>query len=85
MPASPPAELPLTAVRDPDVSFTKSMTRLRLARRWTVKRLAAESGVSEGTLFSLQARKSGPTLRTAWLIAEALEVAVDAMVRGDVP
>ncbi len=75
--------LPLTAVPHPDRSFAASVTRLRLARGWTREQLAEESGIAVTTIFNLEAGRNGPQLRTAWPIAEALEVTVDAMVRGE--
>lgn len=77
--------LPLTAVAHPARPFARSMTSLRLARGWSVPRLAAEAGVSEGVIYRMEAGRGGCQLETAWLIAEALEASLDAMIRGEVP
>lgn len=76
--------LPLASVAHPDRAFVKSMTALRLARRWPQARLASEAGVDPGSISRMEARGGGCMLDTAWKIAEALEVTVDAMVRGEI-
>lgn len=75
--------LPLTAVADPDGSFAASMLGFRLARGWNVTRLAGEAGVSPGVIYRMESGTGGCQLFTAWRIAEALEVTVDAMIRGE--
>jgi transcriptional regulator with XRE-family HTH domain len=76
--------LPLTAVSDPAGAFARSVQVLRVRRDWTVTRLAAEAGVSQGAISRLEGTLAGCYLDTAWKLAEALEVPVDAMVRGEI-
>lgn len=75
--------LPLTAVAHPERSFARSVTRLREARGWTRTRLAAESGVAVATVSRVEAQLAACSLPSAWLIAEAFGVTVDAMIRGE--
>lgn len=77
--------LPLTAVAHPERSFARSVQRLRLARGWTLTRLAAESGVGVATISRIEAELKSCSLPSAWLIAEAFEVSLDAMIRGEIP
>lgn len=85
MPADDGIRLPLTAVEHPDRAFARSVTCLRLARGWTKRQLAAESGITVAAIFNIESGRNGPNLRTAWALAEALEASLDAMVRGEVP
>lgn len=77
--------LPLTAVTDPGGAFAASMLRLRQARGWSARRLACESGISEGAVYRMESGRGGCHLDTAWRIAEAFGVSMDAMVRGEIP
>lgn len=79
------ARLPLTAVARPEQGFARSVRRLRLDRGWSQGRLAGEAGISARAVWYVEAGEHAPSLRTAWRIAEALEVTVDAMIRGEVP
>ncbi len=82
---TPEINLPLTAVAHPEKSFARSVKALRLARGWTLTKLAAESGVAVATVSRVEAQLAACSLPSAWLIAEAFGVSLDAMIRGEVP
>lgn len=75
----------MTSVAHPDRSFARSVTRLRLERGWSRQRLAEEAGIDAGSVYRVESGRGGCTFVNAWRIAEALEVSLDAMVRGEVP
>ena len=63
-------------------AFSANLRRILKERGLTRQQLANMSGVAQGTISNLTARKSGPTLYTAWLICRALNITLDDMVKG---
>lgn len=59
----------------------KNIQRLIDEKGWTLYRLSKESGVSLTTLYSLGAKKNGPSADALVSIADALAVTVDEIVR----
>lgn len=55
-------------------TIAESITALRKQREWSVYRLSIASGVPVQTLYSAQARKGVPRLRTLEAIADGLGV-----------
>lgn len=64
------------------VAFAARMQAARKDRRWTLRDLADESGVSYPALWRLENGQSGPTLAYAVRIANALQVPLAEMTAG---
>lgn len=64
-------------------AFARSVKRLREARGWTPKELAAEAGISEGSAITrIEATGRPGSYRVAYAIALALGTTVGAMTRA---
>ncbi len=50
------------------------ITDLRIAKGWSIYKLADESGISQSTLSNMYARKTDPSISTLTLICEALGI-----------
>jgi transcriptional regulator with XRE-family HTH domain len=61
-------------------SVGRRLRSLREARRWSLKRLAGESGVSIAAIQKIESGESNPSLLTVLAIAEALGESVDRLV-----
>jgi transcriptional regulator with XRE-family HTH domain len=61
-------------------SVGRRLRSLREARRWSLKRLASESGVSIAAIQKIESGESNPSLLTVLAIAEVLGEAVDRLV-----
>lgn len=60
-------------------AFPAALKRLRLAKGWTVYRLALESKVAQVTIARLEAGERDPKLPTLLALAEALECTLDEL------
>ncbi len=61
-------------------SVGRRLRLLREARRWSLKRLAGESGVSIAAIQKIESGESNPSLLTVLAIAEVLGESVDRLV-----
>jgi transcriptional regulator with XRE-family HTH domain len=61
-------------------SVGRRLRSLREARRWSLKRLAGESGVSIAAIQKIESGESNPSLLTVLAIAEVLGESVDRLV-----
>jgi transcriptional regulator with XRE-family HTH domain len=61
-------------------SVGRRLRSLREARRWSLKRLAKESGVSIAAIQKIESGESNPSLLTVLAIAEVLGESVDRLV-----
>jgi transcriptional regulator with XRE-family HTH domain len=61
-------------------SVGRRLRSLREARRWSLKRLAGESGVSVAAIQKIESGESNPSLLTVLAIAEVLGESVDRLV-----
>lgn len=73
----------MNRMSDPEAVATavaRNTRRLRTARRWSLDRLAARSGVSKGMLVHLEQARTNPSLGTLCKVAETLGVSLAALV-----
>jgi transcriptional regulator with XRE-family HTH domain len=56
---------------------------LRAARRWSLDRTAAATGVSKAMLGQIERGESSPTIATLWKIAVGLETPFSALFQSD--
>ncbi len=61
-------------------SLGRRLRALREARSWSLKRLAAQSGISVAAIQKIEAGEANPSLVTVLAIAEALGEQVDKLV-----
>lgn len=64
-----------------DVALARNMVRLRTARGLTQRDLARLAGVGASVVSTAEARRRSPTLRSLELVAEALGVTPDELLR----
>lgn len=57
-----------------------TLKALRLARGWSLSKLAEETGVSKAMLGQIERNESSPTVSTLWKIATGLNVPFSAFI-----
>ena len=63
--------------------FGANVRRLRNARGWTQKELAARCGINTATIGTIEQGLNSTVLRTAIQLARIFETSLDAMIAGD--
>ena len=63
-------------------AFAKNVTNILSEYNWTQLYLSEASGISKHTINGILRGHQGPSLYTAFLIADALEVSLDELTEG---